>query len=172
MVAQSPSLPAQNSTEEQDNTSTNSEANQAAAPVVALRNKKPPKPIAEPQIDNLSSAHAALERAMGTINSGLVDEDDADEIRRLDSQLDHLNEYMDKVEERLRSHNAKLVETLNQQKQEREKRRQSFHERQQTSRQEDDDFQKQLAELLGQISMSKKRTSILADLDLSPSKEQ
>lgn len=35
---------------------------------------------------------------------------------------------MDRVEERLKQHNAKLMETLNQQKEEREKRRRSFHE--------------------------------------------
>lgn len=50
------------------------------------------------------------------------------EIRKLDSQLDHLSEYMDKVEERLKAHNEKLMETLKQQKEEREKRRRSFHE--------------------------------------------
>lgn len=35
---------------------------------------------------------------------------------------------MDKVEERLKAHNAKLMETLKQQKEERERRRRSFHE--------------------------------------------
>uniref|UniRef100_A0A915P5B8 Uncharacterized protein n=2 Tax=Meloidogyne TaxID=189290 RepID=A0A915P5B8_9BILA len=55
-------------------------------------------------------------------------EDSHEEIRKLDSQLDHLNEYMDKVEERIKAHNDKLMETLKQQKEDREKRRQSFHE--------------------------------------------
>lgn len=50
------------------------------------------------------------------------------EIRKLDSQLDHLNHYMDKVEQRIRTHNAKLMDTLKHQKEEREKRRRSFHE--------------------------------------------
>ncbi|CAD5228034.1 unnamed protein product [Bursaphelenchus okinawaensis] len=171
MVAESVGLPAEEAVEKTEaNATQQSEAAESAAPVITMRNKRQP-PQVEPQVDSLSSAQVALERAMGTINNGLDDVEDADEIRRLDSQLDHLNEYMDKVEERLKAHNARLVETLNQQKQEREKRRQSFHERQQTSRQEDDEFQKQLAELLGQISMSKKRTSILADLDLSPPQE-
>ena len=35
---------------------------------------------------------------------------------------------MDKVEERIKAHNDKLMETLKQQKEDREKRRQSFHE--------------------------------------------
>uniref|UniRef100_A0A183EF16 RH2 domain-containing protein n=1 Tax=Gongylonema pulchrum TaxID=637853 RepID=A0A183EF16_9BILA len=46
----------------------------------------------------------------------------------LDSQLDHLNQYMDKVEERIKAHNEKLMITLRQQKEEREKKRRSFHE--------------------------------------------
>lgn len=50
------------------------------------------------------------------------------EIRRLDNQLDHLNEYMEKVEKRLTAHNEKLKETLKQQREDREKRRKSFHE--------------------------------------------
>ena len=50
------------------------------------------------------------------------------EIRKLDSQLDHLNDYMSKMEERLKLHNEKLMETLRHQKEEREKRRRSFHE--------------------------------------------
>lgn len=50
------------------------------------------------------------------------------EIRRLDSQLDHLNHYMDKVEERIKAHNEKLMDTLKHQREEREKRRRSFHE--------------------------------------------
>lgn len=35
---------------------------------------------------------------------------------------------MGRVEERLKQHNARLLKTLNQQKEEREKRRRSFHE--------------------------------------------
>jgi hypothetical protein len=35
---------------------------------------------------------------------------------------------MDKVEERLKEHNDKLMETLRQQREDREKRRRSFHE--------------------------------------------
>lgn len=46
----------------------------------------------------------------------------------MDTQLDHLNKYMERVEERLKAHNDKLMETLRQQREEREKRRQSFHE--------------------------------------------
>ena len=46
----------------------------------------------------------------------------------MDCQLDHLNHYMDKVEERIKAHNEKLMDTLKHQREEREKRRRSFHE--------------------------------------------
>ncbi|KAL7079184.1 hypothetical protein ACQ4LE_001087 [Meloidogyne hapla] len=78
-------------------------------------------------------------------------EDSHEEIRKLDSQLDHLNEYMDKVEERIKVHNDKLMETLKQQKEDREKRRQSFHERLEIGRHEDEDFQKQLHSVLNRV---------------------
>ncbi|KAF7629957.1 hypothetical protein Mgra_00009030 [Meloidogyne graminicola] len=78
-------------------------------------------------------------------------EDSHEEIRRLDSQLDHLNEYMDKVEERIKAHNDKLMETLKQQKEDREKRRQSFHERLEMGRSEDEDFQQQLHSVLNRV---------------------
>ncbi|CAK5034002.1 unnamed protein product [Meloidogyne enterolobii] len=62
-----------------------------------------------------------------------------------------LNEYMDKVEERIKAHNDKLMETLKQQKEDREKRRQSFHERLEMGRSEDEDFQKQLHSVLNRV---------------------
>ncbi len=66
---------------------------------------------------------AALVRTHGHTESSKCSE-----IRRLDSQLDNLNKYMDRVEQRLKDHNDKLMETLRQQREEREKRRRSFHE--------------------------------------------
>ncbi|KAI1707560.1 hypothetical protein DdX_12396 [Ditylenchus destructor] len=76
-----------------------------------------------------SSAAALLHRTMEALYEGTPEfEENTEEIRRLDSQLDHLNEYMDRVEERLKAHNEKLMETLRQQKEDREKRRRSFHE--------------------------------------------
>jgi uncharacterized coiled-coil DUF342 family protein len=50
---------------------------------------------------------------------------------------------------------------LAEQKEEREKRRQSFHERMNQNRQEDDDFQNQLAALLNKVDMSRKRATVV-----------
>ncbi|KAH7664883.1 Protein C15C7.5, partial [Aphelenchoides avenae] len=80
-------------------------------------------------------------------------------IRKLDSQLDHLNEYVGKVEERIKLHNAKMLETLRHQREEREKRRRSFHERLEADRQEDVEFQNQLASILHRLDISRKRQS-------------
>ncbi|KAI6241849.1 hypothetical protein M3Y99_00287200 [Aphelenchoides fujianensis] len=147
-------------------------AAESAAPRVQMRNKangaaaKPPTnghaaapPAAEKPTVN-GAAQSALERAMGTLHETSVEnEDNNEEIRRLDNQLDHLNEYICKVEERLNAHNAKLRETLKQQREDREKRRQSFHERLETNRAEDDEFQKQLAAVLNQVNLSRRQSA-------------
>jgi len=113
------------------------------------------------QIGSTSSAAALLHRTMEALYEASPDmEDNTEEIRKLDSQLDHLNEYMDRVEERLKAHNEKLMETLKQQKEEREKRRRSFHERLEASRQEDDDFQRQLNQMLTKVDISRNRQSM------------
>ncbi|VDM76493.1 unnamed protein product [Strongylus vulgaris] len=82
------------------------------------------------------------------------------EIRKLDSQLDHLNDYMSKMEERLKLHNEKLMETLRHQKEEREKRRRSFHERMTQNQAEDTAFQQQMASILNRVDSVRNRQSI------------
>ncbi|VDN52441.1 unnamed protein product [Dracunculus medinensis] len=67
---------------------------------------------------------------------------------------------MDKVEQRIRTHNAKLMDTLKHQKEEREKRRRSFHERLLQTQQEDDDFKRQIANILNRVDISKNRASV------------
>ncbi|MFH4980740.1 hypothetical protein AB6A40_007449 [Gnathostoma spinigerum] len=107
------------------------------------------------------SAQNVLQRGLEALNELAPEsEDGTDEIKKLDSQLDHLNHYMDKVEERIRAHNEKLMDTLRHQKEQREKRRQSFHERMQLSQQEDDDFQRQISSLLNRVDISKNRASM------------
>uniref|UniRef100_A0A8R1TRN6 Uncharacterized protein n=1 Tax=Onchocerca volvulus TaxID=6282 RepID=A0A8R1TRN6_ONCVO len=78
--------------------------------------------------NNKNSSLAALQRGLEVLNEVTPEDDGNEEIRRLDSQLDHLNHYMDKVEERIKAHNEKLMNTLKHQREEREKRRRSFHE--------------------------------------------
>uniref|UniRef100_A0A0N5AKL0 V-SNARE domain-containing protein n=1 Tax=Syphacia muris TaxID=451379 RepID=A0A0N5AKL0_9BILA len=104
---------------------------------------------------------AVLQRGLEALNEVSPEVDDnIEEIRKLDSQLDHLNHYMDKVEERIKAHNAKLMDTLKHQREEREKRRRSFHERLALTQQEDDDFQKQLSSILNRVDISKNRASV------------
>ncbi|VDM60563.1 unnamed protein product [Angiostrongylus costaricensis] len=86
--------------------------------------------------------------------------EETEEIRKLDSQLDHLNDYMSKMEERIKLHNEKLMETLRQQKEEREKRRRSFHERMTQNRAEDTAFQQQMASILNRVDSVRNRQSI------------
>jgi len=106
------------------------------------------------------------------------------EIRRLDTQLDHLSKYMDRVEQRLQEHNDKLMATLQQQREDREKRRRSFHEvrgfpyckhtisgipflrlfqRLEANQKEDDDFQQQLSTIMKRVGLSRNRDSLILD---------
>lgn len=102
------------------------------------------QPIVKMRERNVNAAaHSALARGIEALNEGEVTEETEGqydvcgmnkpnelfvEIRKLDTQLDHLNDYMTKMEERLKAHNDRMMETLKQQKEEREKRRRSFHE--------------------------------------------
>lgn len=116
--------------------------------------------ISEANENNKSSALAVLKHGLEVLNEITPEDDGNEEIRRLDSQLDHLNHYMDKVEERIKAHNEKLMDTLKHQKEEREKRRRSFHERIALNQQEDDDFQRQISTLLSRVDISKNRASM------------
>uniref|UniRef100_A0AC34QQS5 Uncharacterized protein n=2 Tax=Panagrolaimus sp. JU765 TaxID=591449 RepID=A0AC34QQS5_9BILA len=137
-------------------------------PPVRMRNKTPitagtkAVPPTGPVV--LGDPAAAITR---TITGALYEvppevEEQNEEIRKLDSQLDHLNDYMDKMEERLRVHNEKMTQMLKEQREEREKRRQSFHERMQQNKQEDDEFHQQLAALLGRVNMA--RNSVIGNI--------
>lgn len=148
------------------NGATTNGAAEESTPVVRLRNKPPLAPTQAQATKNgkPNGDHATLtvlQRGLEALNevSPEVDES-AEEIRKLDSQLDHLNTYMGKVEEKIKAHNEKLMDTLKHQKEEREKRRRSFHERLQQSQQEDDDFQTQMASILRRVDVSKNRASV------------
>jgi len=129
-----------------------------------VESAEPTRVVENTTADVLSTDTAALlRRTMGALyelNPEL--EESTEEIRKLDSQLDNLNTYMDRVEERLKDHNDKLMETLKQQREDREKRRQSFHERLEASRQEDDDFQRQLNEVLSRVDVSRNNRQSMA----------
>ncbi|GMR34131.1 hypothetical protein PMAYCL1PPCAC_04326 [Pristionchus mayeri] len=121
-------------------------AEEDAPPVVVrMRNRQP---LAE--VDN-TKAFDAVQRGLEVLAEGETNEE-TEEIKKLNTQMDHLNDYMNKVEQRLKAHNEKLMETLAAQKREREKRRQSFHERMQTNQEEDTDFSKKMADILSKVN--------------------
>ncbi|CCD64589.1 Bublin coiled-coil protein [Caenorhabditis elegans] len=119
--------------------------------------QKEQEPIVKMRDRNVNAAaHSALARGIEALNEGEVTEE-TEEIRKLDTQLDHLNDYMSKMEERLKAHNDRMMETLKQQKEEREKRRRSFHERMSQNQSEDEEFKKQMSSILKRVQ-SVKRT--------------
>ena len=127
--------------------SSSSSTVEEATPVVRMRNNSR-QPLAAAEN---GAAMEAVQRGLDALIEGETSEE-TEEIKKINSQLDHLNDYMSKVEERIKAHNQKLMETLAQQKKEREKRRQSFHERMQTTQAEDSDFSKQMAEIMNRVN--------------------
>ncbi|CAI2356790.1 unnamed protein product [Caenorhabditis sp. 36 PRJEB53466] len=123
--------------------------------MVAEQEKEPIVKMRERNVN--AAAHSALARGIEALNDGDVTEE-TEEIRKLDTQLDHLNDYMSKMEERLKAHNDRMMETLKQQKEEREKRRRSFHERMSQNQSEDEEFKKQMSNILKRVQ-SVKRTN-------------
>ncbi|PAV65007.1 hypothetical protein WR25_08335 isoform B [Diploscapter pachys] len=121
-------------------------------PQVRMRGEKPPN--GNPN----ASAHAALARGLEALNEGELGEE-TEEFRKLDSQIDLLNNYMTKMEEKLKVHNDKIMETLKQQKEEREKRRRSFHERMTQNQSEDNEFRKQMENIMKRVDSVRKRQS-------------
>ncbi|VDK46833.1 unnamed protein product [Cylicostephanus goldi] len=100
-------------------------------PVVRMRGRPLNETNANGNSNGNGSPNTAIQRGLEALQENCSEETEASyipEIRKLDSQLDHLNDYMSKMEERLKLHNEKLMETLRHQKEEREKRRRSFHE--------------------------------------------
>ncbi|CAB3400063.1 unnamed protein product [Caenorhabditis bovis] len=122
------------------------------------------EPIVRMREKNVNSqAHSALARANEVLNEGDITEE-TEEIRKLDSQLDHLNDYMSKMEERIKAHSDRMMETLRQQKEEREKRRRSFHERMSQNQSEDEEFKKQITNILKRVeSVKKPATATIAE---------
>ncbi|KAF8381224.1 hypothetical protein PRIPAC_70366, partial [Pristionchus pacificus] len=116
--------------------------------VVRMRNRQP---LADKQTADNTAAFDAVQRGLEVLAEGETSEE-TEEIKKLNSQMDHLNDYMNKVEQRLKAHNEKLMETLATQKAEREKRRQSFHERMATNQEEDTDFSKKMADILSRVN--------------------
>ncbi|KAL3990188.1 hypothetical protein ACH3XW_30740 [Acanthocheilonema viteae] len=131
--------------------------------------------VSEANENKKNSSLSVLQHGLEVLNEITPEDDGNEEIRRLDSQLDHLNHYMDKVEERIKAHNEKLMNTLKHQREEREKRRRSFHERIALNQQEDDDFQRQISTLLSRVDISKNRASmydIISQMEIPKSKGQ
>ncbi|CAD6187364.1 unnamed protein product [Caenorhabditis auriculariae] len=116
-------------------------------PIVKMRGER--QPLSATANTN-AQVHSALARGLEALNEGEITEE-TEEIRKLDTQLDHLNDYMAKMEERLKAHNDRMLETLKQQKEEREKRRRSFHERMNQTQGEDEEFRKQMANILKRV---------------------
>ncbi|EPB80539.1 hypothetical protein ANCCEY_00436 [Ancylostoma ceylanicum] len=127
-------------------------------PVVRMRGRPLNETNGTNATNGTNGAQNALQRGLEALQENCSEE--TEEIRKLDSQLDHLNDYMSKMEERLKLHNEKLMETLRHQKEEREKRRRSFHERMTQNQAEDTAFQQQMASILNRVDSVRNRQSI------------
>ncbi|CDW55912.1 UPF0184 domain containing protein [Trichuris trichiura] len=100
----------------------------------------------------------AVRRGLTTLAETEIEEN-LSEIRKLDSQIDHLNDYIAKVERRNSELNDRLQTFLESQRKERAQRRASFYQRQQESREEEAEFNSQVQAMLMRCQQARNRAN-------------
>ncbi|KAL1282968.1 Bublin coiled-coil protein [Trichinella pseudospiralis] len=97
--------------------------------------------------NSTADSHEVIRRGLATLAETDLEEN-MTEIKKLDSQIDHLNDYMAKVERRNSELTGRLQSFLQSQKEERDKRRASFYQRQQESEAAQIEFNNQVRAML------------------------
>ncbi|KFD70636.1 hypothetical protein M514_12676 [Trichuris suis] len=112
------------------------------------------------QNGNVASGNGfeAVRRGLTTLAETEIEEN-LSEIRKLDSQIDHLNDYIAKVERRNSELNDRLQTFLESQRKERAQRRASFYQRQQESREEEAEFNSQVQAMLMRCQQARNRAN-------------
>uniref|UniRef100_A0A5S6R3R8 Uncharacterized protein n=1 Tax=Trichuris muris TaxID=70415 RepID=A0A5S6R3R8_TRIMR len=106
----------------------------------------------------IGNGFEAVRRGLTTLAETEIEEN-LSEIRKLDSQIDHLNDYMAKVERRNSELNDRLQTFLESQRKERAQRRASFYQRQQESREEEAEFNSQVQAMLVRCQQARNRAN-------------
>lgn len=111
-----------------------------------------------------ASAQLALQRTLEILKGAEVDTS-VEEMRKLDSQIDHFNSYLDKFEAKNNELNQRLNELLETQKGERERRRASFQQRETENREQAQELEVQMQALLNRCHASRRVT--VADIGVT-----
>lgn len=111
-----------------------------------------------------ASAQAVLQRGLEVLKESEVD-NSIEEIKKLDSQIDHFNNYLDKFEARNKALNEKLNNILETQKEERLKRRASFQQKEAEYKEQNEALEDQMRALLNRCHQAR-RISAAPDVPL------
>jgi len=111
------------------------------------------------------NGHAALHRGLEAL-AGTETSQNIEEIKKLDSQLDHFNKYLDKFEKKNNELTDRLTGLLKTQKEERVKRRASFMQKEEELKAEQDTFENQLKQMFAKCAQMR-RASAAPVLDSS-----
>jgi len=102
------------------------------------------------------NGHAAVQRGLDILAETDLD-NNSEEIKKLDTQIDHFNSYLDKFEARNEELNKKLNLLLTSQKEERVKRLASFQQKELENRAESDALEGQMRALLNRCHQARVR---------------
>jgi len=138
-------------------------------PVIRMRN---PAIMNGQQLQQASiNGHAAVQRGL----EALADTEAAqnnEEIKKLDTQLDHFNKYMDKFEKKNSELTERLSTLLQSQKEERLKRRASFMQREEEMKTEQDSFDNQLKNMFAKCAQMRRNTAPVIESGVDSMLEQ
>uniref|UniRef100_A0A915JY37 Uncharacterized protein n=1 Tax=Romanomermis culicivorax TaxID=13658 RepID=A0A915JY37_ROMCU len=101
-----------------------------------------------------ATAQAALQRSLNLLKDMDADPN-IEEIKKLDSQIDHFNNYLDKFEAKNNELNKKLNELLEAQKEERLKRKASFEQREMEYKEQSNSLRDQMQALLSRCHVAR-----------------
>jgi chromosome segregation ATPase len=106
----------------------------------------------------VSNGHAAIQRGLEVLAEQELDQN-MEEIKKLDTQLDHFNKYLDTFEKKNNELTERLQHMLKNQREERLKRRSSFLQREEEHKAEQNSFESQINTMLSRCAQSR-RTSV------------
>jgi len=104
------------------------------------------------------NGHAALHRGLEAL-AGTETSQNIEEIKKLDSQLDHFNKYLDKFEKKNNELTDRLTGLLKTQKEERVKRRASFMQKEEELKAEQDTFENQLKQMFAKCAQMRRASA-------------
>jgi len=140
------------------------------APVIRMRNTANMNANTNGQQASLNG-HAAVQRGLEVL-AETESVQTNEEIKKLDTQLDHFNKYLDKFEKKNSELTERLSTMLKQQKEERVKRRASFMQREEELKVEQDTFENQLKNMFAKCAQMRRTSAPVIETGVDNMLEQ